>query len=128
MYISSVLALVDAIKPNTYDENIKIQWLSDLDGKIFNEVILTHERDKDEEGNIIGPSEVPVYETTNDELIVSEPYADIYRNYLFAMIDFSNGESDKYTNSMIIFNNSYKSFTDYYNRTHLPNQVSLKVF
>ena len=39
MTIAEVLAYVDEVKPNTYDENIKIGWLSEVDGKVFNDVI-----------------------------------------------------------------------------------------
>jgi len=121
MKVSEVLAMVDEIKPNTYDDNIKIMWLSELDGKIFNEIIKTHVIDENT------PSEFAGYDETsiNEELLAKFPHEDIYRNYLFAQIDFANGETERYTNSMIMFNESYRSFTADYNRNHLPNSINI---
>ena len=131
MTISKVLARVDEIKANTYDEKTKISWLSELEGRIFNDIFLTHEHElvEDEEGNLVEPTFSGFDEgSENEELIAPDTYADVYRNYLFAMIDFSNGETERYTNSMIMFNSSLKEFGDWYNRTHKPIQKPLKVF
>ena len=43
MTIQKILDLVDATKPNAYTETEKIEWLSQLDGTVFEEVIKTHE-------------------------------------------------------------------------------------
>ena len=120
MTIEEVLAEVDEIKPNTFDDNIKIKWISELDGKIFNELILTHEHD----------SEVTFepYTDMNTELLAEFPYTDIYRHYVFANIDYSNCESDRYQNSMLMFNNAYEEYRKHYNKTHKPIQNILKVF
>ena len=55
MTIGEVLAEVDEINPNTIDDAVKIGWLSKLDGRIFDETILTHEHDlvDDGEGNLV---------------------------------------------------------------------------
>lgn len=128
MTIAEVLAYVDEVKPNTYDENIKIGWLSEVDGKVFNDVILTHEREAAEDEELM--TEFTAYTEDNEyqELLIPDTYADVYKHYLFAMIDYSNGESDRYTNSMIMYNSRYQEYTYWYNRTHKPIQHQLKVF
>lgn len=131
MTVQEILAKVDEIKPNTFDENLKITWLSELEGRIFNDVILTHVHDlvDDEEGNMIEPTFAGFDETSeNEELLVPNTYCDLYRNYVFAQMDFANGETDRYNNSMIMFNNSYNDFCNWYNRTHKPIQKPLKLF
>ena len=50
------------------------------------------------------------------------------RDYLMGMIAYSNGETERYQNSMIMFNSNYKEYADWYNRTHKPIQKPLKVF
>lgn len=130
MTVGEVLALVDEIRPNTFDENLKILWLSELEGRIFNDVILTHEHDlvENEEGELVEPTFTGYDETSeNEELIAPNTYSDLYRNYLFTMMDYSTGETERYTNSMLMFNNSYQQFTDWYNRNHKPIQKPLKL-
>ena len=131
MYVNQILAQVDEIKPNTYDENIKIIWLSELEGRVFNDLVLTpeHELVEDEEGNMVEPTFDGFDETSeNEELMIPDTYADVYRNWLIAQIDYANGESDRFNNSMVMFNSSLKEYYDFYNRTHKPHQKPLKVF
>lgn len=131
MTVGEVLALTDEIRPNAFDENLKITWLSELEGRIFNDIILTHEHDlvENEEGELVEPTFAGYDETSeNEELIAPDTYADLYRNYLFTMMDYSNGETERYTNSMLMFNNSFQQYADWFNRTHKPIQKPLKVF
>lgn len=122
MNIAQILAQVDEIKPNTYDDNIKIAWLSELDGQIYNDVFLTHELDENVPSMFLGYTEADL----NTELLVGYPHESIYRNYLFAQIDASNGETDRYANSMTLFNASFKDFKSDYNRQHMPLQKTMK--
>lgn len=131
MTVGEILARVDEIRPNAIDENIKVTWLSELEGRIFDEIVLTHEHElvDDGEGNMIEPTFAGYDETSeNEEVIAPDIYADLYRNYIFTMIDYSNNESDRYTNSMLMFNNSYQQFADWYNRTHKPIQKPFRVY
>ena len=131
MTVGEILAMVDEIKPNTFDENLKITWLSELEGRIFNDIVLTHEHElvDDGEGNMIEPTFAGYDETSeNEEVIAPDTYADLYRHYLFAQMDYSNGETDRYSNSVIMFNSSYQQFSNWYNSTHKPIQKPLKLF
>lgn len=121
MTLGEIIAEVDELKPNTYDDTIKVRWLSELDGRIYHEVICTHEADEDQE-EYKGHSEV------SEDLLVKDPYTDIYRHYLYAMIDYTNGETDRYQNSMLMFNNAYQTFCNYYNRTFKPIAKPLILF
>lgn len=122
MTLQEVLAQVDELKPNVYDDNIKILWLSELDGKIFRDVILTHERDDDTLESFDGYTE----EDLDTELLVGFPHADIYRLYLMAQIDFSNGEMDRYAASQAMYAAAYKDFISDYNRSNMPISHTLK--
>lgn len=116
MTIAEAIAQCDAMKPNQYSEAQKVAWLSNLDGMIKLEVIDTHEG-----GDLI---EFTPYGALTDldttDLLVSEPYADLYTKWLFAMIDFNNAEFTRYNNSMMMFNSAYGNYATYYNRTVLP--------
>lgn len=122
MTINELLTEIDEIKPNAYDDSIKIRWVSVLEGKIVNDIILTHKL-----------SEVVDFNgyTINDmdtELLVPDTYADVYKYYVFAMIDSSNGENNHYANDMMLFNTAWNEFANYYNRTNEPNGQQIKVF
>lgn len=123
MTIIELITDVDAMKPNGHDQAYKVQWLSQLDGRIKQEIIDTHE------GGEAGTFEGYNTETPLDTvLLVPAPYDDVYRYWLEAQIDYANGEYTKYNNSMSMFNNVYSAYERHYNRTHMPIGKSIKFF
>lgn len=115
MTIQEAVELVDRLKPNQYEHEQKVKWLSKIDGMIFTEILSTHENSPIEEFNGYNSSE------PEQPLLVPYPYdEDIYNYFLQMQIDRENGEMAKYNQSATMFNSSYKTFGDYYNRTHRP--------
>ena len=123
MTIIELITDVDALHPNGYDQVFKTQWLSQLDGRIKDEIIDTHEGGEDIIFNGYDADTNP-----NTELLVPRPYDEVYRYWLEAQIDYANGEYTKYNNSMMMFNTAYSAYERYYNRTHMPKGKSLKLF
>lgn len=118
MTAGEVIALVDKLKPNRFSAEEKYRWLTDIDGMIVRELIDTHE-DSPLTGEFTG------YIPERDEdtkLIATAPYDGLYRWYLESQIDLANMEIAKYNNSKNLFNQAYLTFTDHYNRTHMPRQ------
>lgn len=114
MTIADAISLVDNLKPNLYNAEIKMRWLSKLDGQIFEETILTHVREEE------APAFTP-YTDMTQELIVPFPYSDdVYINYLQAMIDRENGEMTRYNQSISLYSAAYGNYQAWYNRTHMP--------
>lgn len=122
MTIIEVITEVDALHPNGYDQNNKIAWLSNLDGRIKEEIIDTHEGGDDT------PFEGYDSNDISTELIVPRPYDEVYRYWLEAQMDYANGEYTKYNNSMSMFNNAYTAFERHYHKTHMPKGKSIKYF
>lgn len=122
MTIIEVITEVDALHPNGYDQNNKIAWLSNLDGRIKEEIIDTHEGGDGESFNVYKAEDI------NTELIVPRPYDEVYRYWLEAQMDYANGEYTKYNNSMSMFNNAYSAFERHYHKTHMPKGKSIKFF
>lgn len=118
MTVWEAIAKVDDLKPNQYDTNTKIGWLSKLDGQIYVEVISTHE-DKQAEsfsGNY--------FSDQNVQLLVPHPFdEDLYVYFLQAQIDKENGETAKYNQSITLYNNAFLQYQSWYNRTHMPAAV-----
>ena len=113
MQIDEIIARVDSLEPNQYDKETKLSWISQLDGKIFAEIILTHDD--------IGRMMYLPYESGDEEPIAGPPYGeDMYCYYLEAMIALHNMETSKYNQKMLAYNNAYTEFANWYNRMHRP--------
>jgi hypothetical protein len=123
MTIIEAINQIDALKPNTYSQEDKIKWLSTLDGIVKREIIDTHEGAE----NVVfeGYTEETPLDTV---LLVPAPYDDIYIKWLEVQIDYANKEYGKYANSMIMYNNAYGEFANYYNRNHMPKGKQFKYF
>lgn len=120
MKISEIIAMVDRLKPNYHTADDKVKWLEDIDGMIVRELIDTHE-----DSPLNGPFEG--YDADKDmakELLVPAPYDVLYRYWLESQIDLANMELGKYNNSRNLFNAAYVTYTDHYNRTHMPRRKS----
>lgn len=123
MTIIEAINQIDILKPNTYSQEDKIKWLSTLDGIIKREIIDTHE----------GADKI-VFDGYNEDtpidtvLLVTAPYDDIYIKWLEVQIDYTNADYGKYANSMIMYNNSYAAYSNFYNRNFMPKGRRFKFF
>lgn len=107
-----LLAAVDEEKPNQYPASRKLSWLRELDGLVQKELLETH------------AGEIAALPESYDELsslLVPEPYgAALYRFWLFAQIDLTNGEILKYNQSLALFNAAWRLYADSLNRASRP--------
>ena len=106
---------VDLLEPNDYSPEQKLHWLSGLDGKVFRELIETHED--------AATDTLPAYVSGDEELLIGAPYGeDLYYYYLQAMIAAENSETQRYNKRMTLFNSAYTAFAAWYTRTHRPRR------
>lgn len=122
MTISEVITQVQTLKPNQIPEEIMVRWISVLEGKIIDEIILTHELAEIVEFNGY------TIDDMETELIVPDTYADVYIFYVEAMIDQTNNETARYASSNAMFMNAWQDFANYYNRNNRPIGTPLKFF
>ena len=127
MRLQQAMDRVDEVRPNMQDNALKIAWLSELDGLIWQELIKKHWMTPDEfdsypkDGN--GLPVMPEYDEDTDPgqmLLVRAPYDNIYLYWLMAKIDEQTMEQEKYNNDRQMFNASWESFSDYWTRNHMP--------
>lgn len=123
MTIMEAINRIDTIKPNSYSQSEKMKWLSTLDGIIKNQIIDTHEGA--ESVLFAGYTEETNLTTT---LLVPAPYDDIYLYWLESRVDYWNGETGRYNNSISMYNATYSEYEKYYNRTHMPKGKNFKFF
>lgn len=98
---------VDSIRPNPYDEELKLRWISELDGMVKR---LVHQEDE------VKPYNYP--EDMDKELLIPFPFDDLYGLYINSMIDFTNREYGNYNNSALMFEAQFTEFKKDYIRKH----------
>ena len=109
--LQGVLELIDDIKPNAFSEEAKTAWVNEVEGLVQTEVFL------------LAVEDVVQYQWPADSgatLLAKPPHDKIYWVYLSAMVDFGNGEYDKYQNTMQMFNQFFGEYMRWYARTYNP--------
>ena len=114
MTIKEIISKVDRARPNSFTDEEKVKWIAELDGKIALDVML------------MDIAEVQQFrycvENMNVEPLVGFPHNDLYELWLYAKIDFGNGEYSKYQNSMEMYNEHYGAFVRWFATTYAPAQ------
>ena len=131
MRLVEAIGNVDSLKKNQIPDDIKRKWLSDLEGLIIQEIVLTHQIPERLAGNEAinayvkteGAEDVYGSETDGEtQLLAPPPYDDVYFWWLAAKIDLATGDTKKYENDTQIYNNAYLTLQDFWNRTYMPVQ------
>ena len=100
---NEVLAMVEKIRPQIYDENLGKQFLDELEGRIAVEVF----------GAPAPVTPLP----DNMPLRAPAPFDRLYWTYLVSMVDFIAGDNKSYAASHALFNEAYGAFARWYLRT-----------
>ena len=117
--LKSVIDMVDEIKPNAFSNEAKTQWLNECEGLVQTEVLL------------FASEEIITYHYDADkdkELLAQPPHDKIYWAYLTAMIDFANGEYNKYQNTMQVFNSFFSEFMRWFALNYHPADTHMEVY
>ena len=108
--LKEIIELADELNPNSYSNNIKAQWVNEVETAIQTEVF------------VIAPVDVvsflPYEDNKNKELSLDETWDKIYLTYLQAMIDFSNKEYAAFNNDIALYNSYVDSYSKWYVRHH----------
>ena len=101
--LKEILERAEQEKPDAFSNPVKARWLTELEGKIALDCF--HMSPKEAQTVLYGwPKD------ENKVLLVRFPNEEIYSLYLEAMIDFHNGEPDRYQNTMERFNQAFLGF------------------
>jgi hypothetical protein len=111
--VKQIIELVQRLRPSEYQTSDLLQWLNELEGRIFEQVIRTH---------IGGPEKRTVFDETNWEQtpLAGGAYEALYTNWLFAMIAYYNAEELRHNNHIVMHNELMDMFKAQYNQEHLP--------
>ncbi len=119
MTVGQAIAAADAAKINVTDAGVKLAWLSELDGRIYFELIKPFGG-----AGTFGGYDGSTPEDT--ELLVPYPYDALYVAYLEQELCRAGGETAKYNNARLIFNEKYSAFSRWYARTHGQSTPNIK--
>ncbi|MBO5895803.1 MAG: hypothetical protein J6Q83_00765 [Clostridia bacterium] len=109
MTLYDAISLFDKEHPNNADFSLKVQWLSQLEHKVYAEMLSPRGA-----GDFTGYTlETP----QNTTLAVPDAFCEVYVYYLKMCLDLHNGEIDRFNNSAVLFNRAYKELFDYINRS-----------
>lgn len=122
MTISQAIDHFDCLTCNQIDKNVKITWLSLLDGLIYKECLCCHQPEN--------ARPFPGYNSSTNPgttLLVPHPYDEIYRWYLEMKTWDTLGEIPKYNNAAQKYNTALVAYMDYVNRTSVPQASALRL-
>lgn len=151
MKLQTAIEQADEMRPNMMADQLKVQYIQELDQQIYYEILLKHRHTAEEE---VLPQYDPMPEDEEDEgaeeqesegaeepaeeeteetpaeyeipdvtLLVPDPYSKLYKFYLMAHIDLKNHEYDKYNNDNALFETAYEEMHDWWRRTRMPYQA-----
>lgn len=112
MKVREAVEMANIMKPNAFDDALKVFWLSQLEGKIAADIFELAQED------LIQARYTP--EDMETEMLVQYPHDDIYVQWLAAKIDEANGEYNKYENQMAIYNSYYANFSRWFQQNYEP--------
>lgn len=119
MTINELFTIADDVKPNAFTKDDLTRWLNEVEGMVQTRVLL------------LAPEEIISYSYEEDkdkELLVSPPYDKLYLPYLEARIDYTNGEYNRYQNSMQLFNSFFSEFMNYFALRYRPADTHSPVY
>lgn len=116
MTILDAITAADALKPNSFPTETKIQWLERLDKRILRDILAHYEGEIPED---------PSYNTENTdrELLAGPPYDEMYVHWLACQMDYYEREYDAFNASNAMFEAVYGRFRNDYNATHVALRV-----
>lgn len=101
MTVKQIIEYTDKLKPNSFDFDIKLVWINQVEGMVQSEIMKTP------------IDKIEMMTGEDDVLSVGHPYSQIYSFYIISMIDFFSGDFVKYQNSSAAYNDAMKTYSKY---------------
>lgn len=114
MTLREAIDKADRFKPSQFRDEDKVEWLSNLDANIHNDILKSH--------HPVPEEDFPGYtmDDINNALLAPFPYDELYVAYLLMMIDLRNEETVRYNNSRAVYEEAIKAYAKHVNKTQKP--------
>lgn len=115
MTLKECIDFVSEVKPHAFSEATLTEWINEVEGYVQTEIFCF-----DPTTNLTRYT----WPANKDSvLMVKPPHDEIYRYYLYAAIDFHNGEYDKAQNSIVWYNDKMAKFNNWFIETYHPGDI-----
>ena len=102
---------LDSLKPNTFSQEQKLQWLDRLDSFLYETVLKRY-------GDLKAAAPVPG--NPDRELLMEAPFDEGYLHWMESKIHYFNEEIDRYNAAVRMFQSVFEDFQRHVNRIHSP--------
>lgn len=122
MTVSKALEIFNNETENEISEELKKQWLSELDMKIAGEI-------NNGRSSLLQNGFSPEQALTT-ELTAVEEFSEIYISYLRMKMNYMLGEIERYNNSAAIFNRLYYEMSNFVSRNYqkeIKNSIKVEL-
>lgn len=116
MQLATIISMVDRLKPNHYDKDLKTQWINEVEAEAIEQVI------NRAVGNDILFKPYAYDEDEQTELHIPDQFSDVYIGYLSAKIDYHNAEYDRYNAAVALYTAAFGQYAAWYRRNNMPKQ------
>lgn len=123
MTIQEAIDKADQMKENILPDAMKIAALNEIEGKIHEEILMTHAHSAEEETP-------PAFDIDTDPgtvLLAPDRYAMLYVYWIMSRMDLTYQEMDKFNNNMALFQMEYGNLQDWWNRRRMPVQRNRQI-
>jgi hypothetical protein len=117
MTVYEAVSKAKEMRPSEVTDEQMANWLSALDGQIWEEVVSQYDDRTEAEPREYTDGDVD--DTVRTEMLVQHPYDDMYVAYLIMRIDLYNADYERYNNEAVLFNEIWQRYVNWYNRSHV---------
>lgn len=112
MTIGDAIETIDRAQPNQIEMAEKVRWLSELDGRVYHEILQTHRGFEWVKYRPFDPNTPP-----QQPLLIPHPYDAVYLDYLEMKIADENRETYQYNNANQKYETKLQEYMDFVNRS-----------
>lgn len=105
MTVNDLLHTVRAAKATAQSDAMLIQYLNEIEGRAQTDVMG------------IAPEDTVEHSNGYEILLIPAPHDKLYIYYLMAMVDFGDGEYQKYQNELEMANTAFSEWAKWWQRT-----------
>lgn len=133
MTLAELIAYVDQIRPNAFDKEVETGWVSEIEHKIYDQVVSRAEPEHTESfEEYMNPQEIPhgpynYEEDAERTLLVEDAHKAVYVTYLLAQMDYANMELERYNADAAMHQAAWDEYASEYRRNHMPRAHELTV-
>ena len=122
MTVAGMIDQYNLERPNSIEDSVKMDFLRKCEANLINNVILLYEPGVGERTEEEWQEYLDAFDL-DTEMILGEPFDDLYIYYLDQRIALNNNDTKRYNVATRLYDNMLLAFKQKYNREHFPRQT-----